>query len=93
MVRKSPCLREVVTILRDVLSIEATDSTYKPLGADADTLDGLNPHGVIVDKVHAHKSRAIWDVMESGTGGRTSPLTLGITTAGSSGDQESIYFD
>ena len=31
--------------------------------------------------------------MESATGGRTSPLTLGITTAGSSGDQESIYWE
>ena len=93
MVRKSPCLRDVVTVLANVLAIEATDSTYKPLGADADTLDGLNPHGVIVDELHAHKTRAVWDVMESATGGRTSPLTLGITTAGSSGDQESIYWE
>ena len=32
MVRKSPCLRDVVTVLANVLAIEATDSTYKPLG-------------------------------------------------------------
>ena len=91
MVRASPALKAAVTIHRDALYVESTDSVYKPLGADADTLDGLNPSGVIIDELHAHKTRAVWDVMETGTGARRNPLLFGITTASLSGDQESIY--
>jgi len=93
MVRSSAFLKTTITVLRDVLSVESTNSSYKPLGADADTLDGLSPSGVIIDELHAHKTRAVWDVMETGTGARPNPLTLGITTAGDSGDQESIYWE
>lgn len=93
MVKSSPCLKAVIYVLRDVLSIDATNSKYVPLGADADTLDGLNPSGVIIDEIHAHKTRAVWDVMDTGTGARRNPLLLGITTAGAAGDHESIYWE
>ena len=59
-------------------------------GKDADTLDGLNPSCAVIDEVHAHKNRDVWDVIESGTGARENPLLIGITTAGD-GSPESIY--
>ncbi|HWB15963.1 MAG TPA: terminase TerL endonuclease subunit [Vicinamibacterales bacterium] len=54
----------------------------EPLGADADSTDGLNPHVIITDEFHAHKTRALIDVMESATGARRNPLHFQITTAG-----------
>ena len=50
--------------------------------ADAQSLDGLNIHCAVVDEVHAHKTRAVWDVLETATGAREQPLLLPITTAG-----------
>lgn len=82
MVKSSPDLRKRVQVYRDNLSIANTASRFEPLGADSDTLDGLNVHGAIVDEVHAHKTRGIWDVLETGTGSRRQPLMYAITTAG-----------
>ncbi|QNB11571.1 terminase large subunit [Paraburkholderia tropica] len=55
---------------------------FKPLPANADSLDGLNPHVCIVDELHAHPTREVWDVMESALGARLQPLISAITTAG-----------
>jgi phage terminase large subunit-like protein len=53
------------------------------LGADADSTDGLNPHLIISDELHAMKDRDMLDVMETATGSRRQPLNFQITTAGS----------
>ena len=90
MVLKCPSLKRLVNVFRSAMSVESTQSTYQPLGRDADTLDGLNPSCAIVDEVHAHKNRDVWDVIESGVGARDNPLLWGITTAGD-GSPESIY--
>ena len=88
MVRGSGDLRQFIEIYRDNLCMPATNSKYEPLGADADTMDGLNVSGAIVDELHAHKTRAVVDVLETATGSRRQPLTFEITTAGC--DQTSI---
>lgn len=93
MVKRSPGLNNLVTVLRDNLSIDATDSKYEPLASDADTLDGLNVSGCVLDEVHAHPDRGLWDVIETATGARRQPLMVAITTAGLSVDPESIYFE
>src|SRR5690606_29311335 len=59
-----------------------TESRFEPLGSDSDTTDGLNPHFVGVDELHAFKTRGLLDVMESATGSRLNPLFFIITTAG-----------
>ena len=61
---------------------ESTEQKLEPLGSDSDTTDGLNPHFVGVDELHAFKSRGLLDVMESATGARVNPLIFEITTAG-----------
>jgi len=90
MVRKS-ALKEVVTILRD--NMLYGDNVYRPLGADADTLDGLNMHGAIVDELHAHKTRELYDVLDTATGSRRQSLLLAITTAGEGGNPEAICWE
>lgn len=58
------------------------ESRFEPLGADADSTDGLNPHLIIIDEFHKHKTRDLIDVMETATGQRREPLNFQITTAG-----------
>lgn len=58
------------------------ESLYKPLPANAESLDGLNPSACLVDELHAHKTREVWDVMESALGARAQPVINAITTAG-----------
>ncbi|MCG3168271.1 MAG: hypothetical protein POELPBGB_04075 [Bacteroidia bacterium] len=82
MVLKTPGLRSRIRVFTSNLHAEATASKFEPLGADADTMDGLNIHGAIVDELHAHPSRAVVDVLETATGARRQPLIFYITTAG-----------
>jgi len=57
-------------------------SSFKPVNAKADTLDGLNPHCVIIDEVHAHRDGNLINVLKSATGTRANPLFLYVTTEG-----------
>lgn len=82
MVRKNPGLRKYIKIYKDNLNLEQTASKYEPLGADSDSTDGLNIHGVIADELHAWKSREMYDVLETATGSREQPMIISITTAG-----------
>lgn len=83
----SPSIKKRVKHFRNNLCIPETNSKFEPLGADTDTLDGPNIHGLIFDELHAYKSRAILDVLEGGTAARRQPLVFKITTSGS--DRES----
>lgn len=82
MVAASPQLKRWVKRYKNSLHVERTDSNFEPLAADSNTLDGLNPHGNIVDELHAHKDRGVWDVLDTAMGARRQPVTLAITTAG-----------
>jgi phage terminase large subunit-like protein len=88
MVLASPSLRQRITPLVANLHSLPTNSKFEPLGADSDSMDGLNIHGAIVDELHAHKTRAMVDVLETATGARRQPLTVFITTAGT--DRQSV---
>lgn len=82
MVRKSPELKRFARVLTSNISVEKTESKFEPIASDSDTLDGLNPHGNIVDELHAHKDRGVWDVLDTAMGARRQPMTIAITTAG-----------
>ena len=89
LIAKSPDLAEHVERYRYAIMIPETRSKFEPLGADSDTLDGLNPFVAVCDEIHAWKSRDLWDVLETGMGAREQPLMFAITTAGSF--EDSIY--
>jgi len=91
MIKRSPDLNNRVTILRDNLHIIETASKFEPLAADSKTLDGLNVSTAIVDEVHAHADRKLWEVLETGIGSRDQPIMIGITTAGT--NRESICYE
>lgn len=84
MVDRSGWMRErygVEALARSIF-VEETASSFQPLSADANSLDGLNVHFGGIDELHAHKTRDVWDVMETATGSRSQPLIWTITTAG-----------
>jgi phage terminase large subunit-like protein len=82
MVQLSPQLRERIEIFKNNLNIKADGSKFEPLGSDSNTQDGLNVHGGLIDELHAHKTRDMWDVMDTATGARRQPMMCAITTAG-----------
>ncbi|ETT46282.1 hypothetical protein BSK66_25555 [Paenibacillus odorifer] len=82
MVKASPDLMQKFRVYKNNLHVIDTGSKFEPLGADSDSQDGLNVHGGLIDEYHAHKSSAMYDVIESGTSAREQPLIYVITTAG-----------
>ena len=92
MLKSSPVLRRFAKQLRNVIYCERLGSKFEPLSSDSGTLDGLNPHGNIIDELHAHQDRHVFDVLQTGTGARRQPLTFIITTAGVY-DPESIGWE
>jgi len=82
MVEKSPTLSKVCVNRHNSILHPSTTSKFRPLGSDSKTLDGLNPHAVICDELHAWPNRDLWDVLEDAFGARSQPLMIAITTAG-----------
>ncbi len=85
MARRSPGFRSRfgVEVGAHNLHVLATGSKFEALSAEGSTLDGLNIHFGCVDELHAHKTRTVYDVVETGTGKRDNSLLWVITTAGS----------
>jgi phage terminase large subunit-like protein len=89
MVNKSPALRKRIKPLVSELRADFNDSSFKPLGSDSETLDGLNVHGAMMDEIHAWKDKNLYDVIVDGTSAREQPMIFMITTAGTI--RESVY--
>lgn len=84
MARRAPRMCDVygIHVGAHRLSVERSASWLEALSSDAHSLDGLNPHFAMIDELHAHRSRDVWDVLESAIGAREQPLLWAITTAG-----------
>jgi len=84
-------LRPFVAVSRHAVTAPAWGGKLEAVSADAQKLDGLRPHGVVIDELHAHPTSEVVDVMHSALGGRRQPVIAEITTAGVS--RESICFE
>lgn len=84
MVSASPSLSRRLDVRENI--IRTGRNTFVPLSADSSTMDGLNPHGSVIDELHAHKTRHVYDVINSAMGARRQPLMYIITTAGRDDD-------
>ena len=82
IVKQSRHLSNYIKTQRANLSVLRTASKFEPLSSEGDTLDGLNPHGNIVDELHSHKDRRVWDTLITAQGARRQPMNILITTAG-----------
>ncbi len=93
MAERSPGLRTHlgVAIMQHSLTVAHTHSKAAPLAAEGSTLDGLNVHFALLDELHAHKTRAVYDVIDSARGAREQSLLWTITTAGT--DRSGICYE
>lgn len=91
MARQTPALRQRMRIFRNSLEYPKNDGIFLPISSDASTADGLNPSTVIIDELHAHKTRDLFDIIDTATGAREQPLLFIITTAGDLSNPESVY--
>lgn len=91
MVKKSPDLLKYNKPLVSELVGDFNDSFFKPLGADSETLDGLNVHGATLDEIHAWKGKELYNVIVDGKTAREQPLIFISTTAGTI--REGVYDD
>lgn len=93
MARRAPDLMKAlgVEVLAHNINVVGSASKFEALSAEGSTLDGLNIHCAIVDELHAHKTRSVYDVIETGTGKRPQSLLWVITTAGT--DRSGICYE
>lgn len=87
MANRSPQFREYYGVRLGAktsltLSVPEIAGKFEPLSADAHTLDALNISFAAIDELHAHRTRAVYDVLDTATGARRQPLLLITTTAG-----------
>lgn len=93
MAERTPDLRTYlgVAILTHCITVAHTSSKFSPLAAEASTQDGLNVHFAAVDELHAHKTRDLYDVIDTARGAREQSLLWLITTAGT--DRSGICYE
>ena len=58
-------------------------SRFTPMTSEAGTSEGINVHCAIIDELHKHSTRDVYDVIKNHMGKRSQPLVWIITTAGS----------
>ncbi len=89
-------LSELCTLYRDAIFVPSTNSVMKVLSAEAYSKEGLNVSRAIVDEIHAHKNRELFDVLSLSMGNRGKlAQLLAVTTAGQKTDmtgQDSIAY-
>lgn len=84
MLRKRPALMEKLGLKISTHAIfqRASNSTFGALSREAKNHDGKNIHLAVVDELHAHPTRLVWDVLITGAAKRPQSLIWTITTAG-----------
>lgn len=84
MVDQTADLREAFNLETFARSVfcEKNSGYIQTINSKGKTQDGWNPHLAILDELHAHKDRGLFDVIRSSMGSRKNPLMWIITTAG-----------
>lgn len=84
MVDRSPHLASRLKVIRSTKRItdHRSRSFYKALSADVPAKEGLNAHAILIDELHAQRTRELWDTLRYAGASRRQPLMLAITTAG-----------
>jgi len=86
MVEQSELSREV-QIYRDSIYVPASQSVMRVVSAEAYSKEGYNPSRVILDELHAHRDRSLYDVFSLAMGNRGGLAQLvAVTTAGVKND-------
>ncbi len=84
MLLNAPALLERfgVVVEEHLVKRPATGSVYKPLSREAKAAEGKLPRLTIVDEVHVHPDRELWDNLRKTAAKRPDSVMLAISTAG-----------
>jgi phage terminase large subunit-like protein len=86
MVESSELSREV-QLYRDSIYVPSSQSVLRVVSAEAYSKEGYNPSRVILDELHAHRDRSLYDVFSLAMGNRGGLAQLvAVTTAGLKSD-------
>lgn len=90
LAERAPALKDRVLALKKKIVHKRSNSYFECVASVADAQHGANLHGAVIDELHIHKDPELVETIETGTGSRTQPLIVIITTA-DSGKRETIY--
>jgi phage terminase large subunit-like protein len=76
---------------KNLLFIPGTATVCRPLASDEKSLDGLKPNLTVVDELHAHTTRGVWNKCKTAQGKKPGSIMLAITTAGF--DRHSVCYE
>jgi phage terminase large subunit-like protein len=83
MRHQSPAIKNMSGVKYETITYNHNQSYIRMVSSDK-PFDGLNPHVVVMDELHAwgEHHRPFYDTMVTGSAARTQPMQLIITTAG-----------
>lgn len=90
LAEKAPALRGRVKPLGSKILHPKSGSYFGVVSSAADAQHGANIHGAIIDELHVHKNGLLVEAIETGTGSRSQPLVVKITTA-DTGKPNTVY--
>lgn len=81
-VESCPSLSRKCKIYRNSIVLPERNASMFCISSEAGTKHGYNPSCCLIDEYHVFPDRELVDVLETGMGARSQPLTIYITTAG-----------
>ena len=80
-------LSSAVQLYRDSIYVPSSQSVLRVVSAEAYSKEGYNPSRVILDELHAHRDRSLYDVFSLAMGNRGGLAQMvAVTTAGLKSD-------
>ncbi|HVL63689.1 MAG TPA: terminase large subunit [Actinomycetota bacterium] len=86
IIEMDPELRQLFRLYRQHIEVPSSGTILRVLSSDAGLQQGLSPSFVVFDEVAVQPDDRLWNTMTLGSGARTQPLTVGISTPGWSKD-------
>lgn len=77
-----PGLAKRAKVYRNSIVVPERNASMICISSEAGTKHGYNPSCALIDEYHVFPDRELVDVLETGMGARSQPLTIYITTAG-----------
>jgi phage terminase large subunit-like protein len=81
-IMQSPSLKKRAALLTENIHSTATMSKMEIVGHVPESIEGVNPHGIVIDEYHVWKDNQVFENLQSATVNRRQPLTMIITTSG-----------
>lgn len=82
LLESCPALARKAKVYRNSIVIPSRNAKMLCISSEAGTKHGYNPSCALIDEYHVFPDRELVDVLETGMGARSQPLTIYITTAG-----------